>query len=122
VGKARPAEALRTPTAVEPATWTFGYRSLMWRPDFRYAERRVARVLPGDGGSRAAALTYVALEDDPNFLGPAPLDRLARQVLRSRGPSGPSVQYVLELARALRELAADDPHPFELGRRLAGVR
>ena len=32
------------------------------------------------------------------------------------GPSGANVEYVLCLARALREIGADDPHVFELER------
>ena len=47
---------------------------------------------------------------------PAPLDRIARQVRASRGPSGHNVEYVLELAAALRAMGAEDPEVFELER------
>jgi cation transport protein ChaC len=168
--------------------WVFGYGSLMWRPAFPYAERRVAhlegwsrrfwqgstdhrgapgapgrvvtlvperggrcggvafrvetaqrhgvleqldyrerggftrRVLEvqlGEPGPRVAAFAYVALEDNPNYLGPAPLEALAAQVRRCRGPSGSNLEYVLELAHALRGLAIVDPHVFDLAERLA---
>lgn len=60
------------------------------------------------------ALGYVARPDNPHFLGPAPLDELAAQVVARRGPSGSNTEYVLRLARVLRELGLDDPHVFEL--------
>jgi cation transport regulator ChaC len=43
---------------------------------------------------------------------------MARQVLRCRGPSGSNRDYLVRLAAALRELGADDPHVFELERRV----
>ncbi len=54
-------------------------------------------------GSRAALL-YLATPGNPNYLGPASLDAIARQVLASAGPSGPNLEYVTRLAEALREL------------------
>lgn len=84
-------------------------------------ERIVLEVYLADHGPRVAALSYVAFEDNPNYLGPAPLDALAAQVRRSRGPSGSNVEYVLELARALRGLAVADSHVFDLAERLAPV-
>lgn len=60
------------------------------------------------------ALVYVATADNPDFAGPAPLPEIAAQVRRSRGPSGPNTEYVLELATALRAMGADDPHVFAL--------
>lgn len=56
---------------------------------------------------------YVSTDTNPNYLGPAPIDQIAAQVLRSRGPSGPN-DYVLRLAEALREIEGQDPHVFAL--------
>ena len=64
----------------------------------------------------ANGVVYVARPENPAFLGPAPLKKMARQVNRCVGPSGSNRDYVIELARALRELGADDPHVFELER------
>lgn len=61
-----------------------------------------------------SGLVYVATPDNDNFLGPAPLQDIARQVLSASGPSGDNQQYVLELADAVRKLGAADPHLFEL--------
>jgi cation transport protein ChaC len=163
------------------SVWVFGYGSLIWRPDFPYAERKRARITgwsrrfwqgshdhrgvpeapgrvvtliaqPGahcdgvaylidhpvfdhldhrekNGYERndaeltfadhaARGVVYIAHRDNHAFLGPAPIDAIARQVLISRGPSGSNVEYLYELASALRELDADDEHVFELEARV----
>ncbi len=68
----------------------------------------------GAEAATAEALVYVATPANPNYLGPAALDRIAAQVRRSHGPSGANVEYVLELAGALRGIGASDPHVFAL--------
>lgn len=81
-----------------------------------YARERL-QLYPLDGGpSFAVGLVYRATPDNPNFLGPAPLDVIAAQVVRGRGPSGDNVEYVLQLHRALRTLNAVDPHLDALAR------
>jgi len=155
----------------------FGYGSLIWRPDFPFAQRKRARITgwsrrfwqgshdhrgvpeapgrvvtlipqPGahcdgvaylidhpvfdhldhrekNGYARndvelafadgaGSGVVYIAHRDNPAFLGPAPVDVIARQILISRGPSGTNREYLYELAAALRNLDADDPHVFEL--------
>lgn len=64
------------------------------------------------------ALMYAATPRNRNYLGPAPLDEIARQVCRCSGPSGHNVDYVLELAGALRAMGANDGHVFELEARV----
>jgi cation transport regulator ChaC len=82
-------------------------------------ERREVDVHAADGqrGPRRA-LVYVAGPRNPNYLGPAPLDEIAAQVRRSRGPSGTNAEYVLRLAQVLRELGGRDPHVEALAARL----
>lgn len=65
-------------------------------------------------GESAQGLVYIATEDNAAFLGEAPMSEMARHVARSRGPSGPNRDYLLGVARVLRELDADDPHVFGL--------
>ncbi|HET6470422.1 MAG TPA: gamma-glutamylcyclotransferase [Pseudomonadales bacterium] len=164
--------------------WVFGYGSLIWRPDFPFAERRRAYVdgwarrfwqgshdhrgtpdAPGRvvtlipepharcvgmayliehdvfdhldhrekngyarrdvtlafDANRADGVVYIAHRDNHAFLGDAPLDAIARQILVSRGPSGANVEYLYELARALRDLDADDRHVFELEARVKSL-
>jgi cation transport regulator ChaC len=72
-----------------------------------------------DGGILTdAGLLYIATADNPNYLGPAPLDEIASQVRRSTGPSGSNVEYVLRLAESLRAIEATDSHVFALERQL----
>lgn len=70
------------------------------------------------GNARAAGVVYIAHQHNHAFLGPASIDTIARQILTSRGPSGGNVEYLYELAAALRDLDADDPHVFELAARV----
>jgi cation transport regulator ChaC len=164
--------------------WVFGYGSLIWRPDFPFAERRRARIAgwsrrfwqgshdhrgmpdaPGrvvtlirdpdmhcDGvayliehavfdhldhrekngyaredvellfaNGAASGVAYIAHRDNHAFLGPASADTIAQQIAVSRGPSGSNVEYLYELARALRALDADDSHVFELEARVKSL-
>ena len=67
---------------------------------------------------KANGVVYIAHHGNPAFLGSASIDAIARQILASRGPSGSNVEYLYELAAALRELDADDGHVFELEARV----
>ncbi|WP_144980874.1 gamma-glutamylcyclotransferase [Halomonas sp. C22] len=59
-------------------------------------------------------LIYLASEDNPAFLGDAPLADIAQQIAQAYGPSGPNSAYLLNLAQALRELGTEDAHIFAL--------
>ncbi len=61
-------------------------------------------------------VTYYASPDNVAFLGDAPLELMARQIGRSHGPSGSNREYVVALARSLREHDIDDRHVFEIER------
>ena len=175
--------------------WIFGYGSLVWRPDFAFAESHPARIegyrrafwqgstdhrgVPGAPGrvvtlvpesgahcvgrafrvasglegavleeldhrerggyarfavdahlaatphapcASVRALAYAATPANPNYLGPADAAAIAREVRAARGPSGANVDYVLELAAALRALGADDAHVFEIERLVLAER
>jgi len=169
-------------------TWVFGYGSLVWRPDFPFAERipavisgwkrrfwqgstdhrgvpgapgRVVTLVEAAGascggmaygltaaqsdavlshldwrekggyareavelrlhdGRVVSGLMYRALPDNPNWLGPAEVPAIARQVARASGPSGPNTEYVLRLMSALHELGFEDPHVRAIGELLEG--
>jgi len=99
-----------------------GYERLRLPLRFADVEGDLPGSRGGDGRSRDCgaapgcphALLWVATEDNPHYLGPAPLAAIAAQVRRARGPSGPNDEYVLRLAAALRALGAEDPHVFDL--------
>ncbi len=88
-----------------------------------YARETVeVELRPGAAGpERVAALMYLATDENPNFLGPAPTDAIARQVVGAVGPSGPNPEYVLRLEQALRELRAEDPHVFDVAARVRAL-
>ena len=55
---------------------------------------------------------YLAASENANYLGPADIESIARQVSHCHGPSGSNAEYVLRLAQSLRELGAQDDHVF----------
>jgi len=61
---------------------------------------------------QAPGVVYVAPPDNCAYLGEASLEEIAAHVRRCSGPSGRNSDYVIALARALRELGIDDPHVF----------
>lgn len=64
-----------------------------------------------DRGAREEGILYLATPGNPEYLGPASLAEMARQVIRSQGPSGHNVEYVLRLAEALRAMRPElTPH------------
>ncbi len=79
---------------------------------------RLATEIRFEDGSSAEGLVYIATHENAAYLGPASEQAIARQIAASRGPSGPNSEYLLELAKALRELGKDDPHVFEIERHL----
>lgn len=81
-----------------------------------YARSEVTVQLGGPARERVSAVLYMATAENPNYLGPAPVREIAEQVQRASGPSGSNVEYVLRLAGFLREVAAEEPHVYELER------
>lgn len=67
-------------------------------------------------------IVYIAATTNPAFLGDASIDEMAEQINRCVGRSGTNVEYLLELAQALRDLNVSDPHVFELETRVLAYR
>lgn len=95
-------------------------RGILERLDHREKggyERHVVTVRDADGTPFTDdAIMYVGTEGNPNWGGPLSPEDLAAIIAHAEGPSGPNDEYLLELARALREMGAHDPHVFELER------
>ncbi|XP_044518135.1 glutathione-specific gamma-glutamylcyclotransferase 1 isoform X2 [Gracilinanus agilis] len=115
-----------------PALWIFGYGSLVWRPDFAYSNSRVGfvrgysrRFWQGDtfhrGSDKMPGRVVTLLEDhegctwgvayevrgeqiseNPGYLGPAPEEDIATQILACSGRSGHNLEYLLRLADFIR--------------------
>lgn len=75
-----------------------------------------------DDGRSVSALTYMATAENPHFLGAAPVDEMALQILRSVGPSGSNLEYLERLYQALSELGFEDAHLSELWSSVERVR
>jgi cation transport regulator ChaC len=67
-----------------------------------------------EGGDTIDAFTYCADPGNPHFLGDAPLVEIVAQIAERSGPSGHNRAYVFELARALRELAVEADHVYDV--------
>ncbi|EDQ85631.1 uncharacterized protein MONBRDRAFT_11658 [Monosiga brevicollis MX1] len=61
-----------------------------------------------DGSSRLA-LVYTGTEDNEEFVGEEPLAQIAKTIAESRGPSGPNIDYLMNLVIAMRDIAPDHP-------------
>ncbi len=59
-------------------------------------------------------ITYIAKESNHAFLGAAPMQSVASQIISCSGPSGENKDYLFKLATALRKHNFIDEHIFEL--------
>ncbi len=86
---------------------------------------RLELALHFSNDESVTGITYHATAANHEYLGEATVAAIAQQVFTASGPSGPNIDYVLHLERALLELGKPDPHVTELAdalRRLqAGV-
>lgn len=88
--------------------------------DFREQDgyRRVVIDLTFDTGERVSAITWIASDDNPSWLGPASLDEIAARISASEGPSGTNRQYLIALGAELDAIGIDDDHIAELIERM----
>jgi len=82
----------------------------------------VVTFAPRTGG-KFPVLLYVATPTSSEWAGPAPLPKIARQILGATGPSGHNVEYLLRLAEFVREHIPEsfDEHLQELERQVKGL-
>ncbi|XP_071962551.1 putative glutathione-specific gamma-glutamylcyclotransferase 2 [Antedon mediterranea] len=72
---------------------------------------------PQDSATKPFTINlYIANEQNPHYLGPAPEEDIAKQVIESHGPSGPNSEYLLQLATAMRVIVPEhkDEHLYKL--------
>jgi len=102
---------------VDRAVAVATFEALDHREKNGYVRVEVDLELAADGppaGRTTPGVVYIAPLGNHAFLGPAPLSDMVVQIRTSVGPSGRNIDYLMDLARSLRELDADDPHVFEL--------
>lgn len=77
---------------------------------------RVASYDTPFSGEAVEVVVYVATPNNPHWLGEAPLETIAQQIVDCRGPSGFNAEYLLRLALFMHEEipGARDEHLFEL--------
>lgn len=61
-------------------------------------------------------LCYIATEENSDYLGPAPMESMAAQIVNAKGTSGLNVEYLFFLAEELRALSVYDEHVHTLER------
>ncbi|XP_015911553.1 putative glutathione-specific gamma-glutamylcyclotransferase 2 [Parasteatoda tepidariorum] len=59
---------------------------------------------------------YIGDTNNPFYLGPAPLNVIAKQISKSEGPSGRNDEYLFQLAETMKKLLPNvyDDHLYEL--------
>lgn len=96
------------------------FEDLDYREKNGYSRLQVSINFLGNGSS--IGVVYIAMENNPAFLGPAGESEIAKHIFHATGPSGRNSDYLLELATALRSLAIDDPHVFEVEKYLLALK
>ncbi|CAH1377743.1 putative glutathione-specific gamma-glutamylcyclotransferase 2 [Tenebrio molitor] len=68
-------------------------------------------------------IIYVANNNNPQYAGPADVDSIANQIVKSVGPSGTNVEYIFNLAKAMRDIAPEvnDEHLFTIEKRVQNL-
>ncbi|XP_002733586.1 putative glutathione-specific gamma-glutamylcyclotransferase 2 [Saccoglossus kowalevskii] len=82
------------------------------------------KFYPQDTRTEPFSVTiYIGTEQNPNYLGEANMDDIAKQIVQSIGPSGKNTEYLFELANAVRSLFpnVEDFHLFELEQRVRNL-
>jgi glutathione-specific gamma-glutamylcyclotransferase len=72
-------------------------------------------------GDPKMGVIYIAYPENEAYLGYATEEEIAAHIQSSHGPSGPNRDYVIDLAKALRDLNFYDQHIFTVERHLLSL-
>jgi len=67
-------------------------------------------------------VVYVGQTSHRQYAGPASPQKIAQTLLTSVGPSGPNIDYLLNLADAIRKMGKHDEHVFQLEKIVLGLK
>ncbi|KAJ6920019.1 gamma-glutamylcyclotransferase 2-3 [Populus alba x Populus x berolinensis] len=73
----------------------------------------------------SGVMVYIGSPDkrhNQNYLGPAPLEEIAKQVFYAEGPSGPNRDYLFHLESALIQIGCKDKHVIDLANEVRRIR
>ncbi|KVH98686.1 hypothetical protein Ccrd_023089 [Cynara cardunculus var. scolymus] len=61
-------------------------------------------------------MLYIASPDkaNENYLGPASIEQIAKQIVSAEGPSGPNRDYLFNLEKTLLHMGCKDEHVFKI--------
>jgi cation transport regulator ChaC len=76
--------------------------------------QRLSLPVQLQSGRVVTGVTWIATADNDNYLGPATVSQIARQVAVAKGPSGTNREYVLRLKEALTDAGHPDAHVAEI--------
>ena len=72
-------------------------------------------------GDTKQGIIYIADKHNAAYLGPAPVDEMAKQIHRCHGPSGANRDYLLALNQSLNILGIQDPNIQQLAAAVLGL-
>lgn len=73
----------------------------------------------------SGVMVYIGSPDkrhNQNYLGPAPLEEIAKQIFYAEGPSGPNRDYLFHLESALLQIGCKDKHVIDLANEVRRIR
>ncbi|XP_018331524.1 putative glutathione-specific gamma-glutamylcyclotransferase 2 [Agrilus planipennis] len=79
--------------------------------------KRTVTFYPKDSNKSSLQLhVYIGTEDNYNYVGEAHEADIAKQIVDSAGPSGTNIEYILNLAKSMREIAPNinDEHLYKI--------
>ncbi|CAH8254683.1 unnamed protein product [Arabidopsis lyrata] len=93
----------------------------------QYDQKEYVDFFTGSNASEPAVtgvMVYIASPDkksNNNYLGPAPLEDIAKQIVLAKGPSGPNRDYIFNLEEALAQLGFKDKHVTDLANQVRRI-
>lgn len=92
-------------------------KNLDYREKGGYTREEVDVYIRGqDGPVVKKAILYIGSQKNSCYLGETPVEVIARQIYKCVGPSGPNVDYLINLAESMRKMNVHDPHVADLER------